>query len=150
MGLSLRLLVVDQADCIRRLEVTKFDAMLDNPKSHVFRQFAGQRVRSAEAVVELIERRPSRVPRVVRMTFYILTFDQAGCLDREAFGRQQFSRFASGASTRSGLANDAESESGVLDARYLFADRGGRWVPSETLLRAMHDAVLGNVSLLPR
>jgi hypothetical protein len=81
------------------------------------------------------------------MTFDILTFDQAGCFDKDAFDRQQFGRFASGVSARSRLATDCESALGVLDARYLFADRGGRWVPSETLLHAMHDAALGNVSL---
>jgi hypothetical protein len=35
----------------------------------------------------------------------------------------------------------------VLDARYLFDDRGGRWAPSATLLRAMQDAVLGNLNV---
>jgi hypothetical protein len=101
VGLSLRLLVVDQTDRIYRLDVTRFDRMLEDPKTHPFPQFAGQRVRSAEAVVELIERKPSRI---VRMTFYILTFDQQGCLDRELLDQQQFSRFAS---HTSGLAPSA-------------------------------------------
>jgi hypothetical protein len=142
MGLSLRMLVVDQTDSIYRLDLIRFGQMLDNPTTHPFTQFAGQRVRSAEAVVELIERKPVRV---VRMTFHILTFDQTGCLDKETFHHQQFSRFAGGASALGGLTTGTEPASRVLDARYLFADRGGRWVPSETLLHAMHGAALGNV-----
>jgi hypothetical protein len=146
MGLSLRLLVVDKTDRIYRLDVTRFDRMLEDPKTHPFPQFAGQRVRAAEAVVELIERKPARI---VRMTFYILTFDQQGCLDRKLLDHQQFSRFASHASALSGPAAGAESESRVLDARFLFADRGGRWDPAEPLLRAMCGAAL-STARVPR
>jgi len=53
MGFSVRLLVVDQSDRIYRLDVARFGQMLDTPRSHRFPQFAGQRVRSAEVVVEL-------------------------------------------------------------------------------------------------
>ena len=65
----------DQSDSIYRLEVARFGQMLDTPRAHRFPQFAGHRVRSAEVVVELEERRPTRV---VRMTHCVLTFDQAG------------------------------------------------------------------------
>ena len=55
--------------------------------THRYTLFAGQRVRVAEAVVELIERKPARV---ARMTFDILTFDRQGCFATEAFDRHQF------------------------------------------------------------
>ena len=89
MGFSLRLLVVDQTDRIHRLDVDRFSQILHEPKAHPFLQFAGQRLRWAEAVVELVERKPVRV---VRMTFNILPFDQAGCLDRKTFDRYMLGR----------------------------------------------------------
>ena len=60
-----------------RLCVSRFDQMRDDPNTHPLPQFAGERVRGAEAVVKLIRRKPVHI---VRMTFSILTFDQKGCL----------------------------------------------------------------------
>jgi hypothetical protein len=75
--------------------------MLRDPRTHRYTLFAGQRVRVAEAVVELIERKPARV---VPMTFDILTFDREGSFDTEAFDRHQFSRFVGAMSASSGSA----------------------------------------------
>jgi hypothetical protein len=140
MGLSLRLVVIDENDQIYRLGVSKFQEMLRNPRTHRYILFAGQRVRAAEAVVELIKRKPVRV---VRMTFDILTFDREGYFDTETFDRHQFSRFASATSAQSGSATEATP--GVVDASNLFTARGGRWSPAQTLVHTMQDAVLGSV-----
>jgi hypothetical protein len=109
MGLSLRLLVLDQTDRIYRLDTTRFVRMRDSPKKHPLPQFAGQRVRSAEVVVQLVDRKPARI---VRATFSILTFDGAGRLKAEVFGRQQFARFAS-AAAHSGFGVDSDEQPGV-------------------------------------
>jgi hypothetical protein len=90
MGLALRVLLVDRSDRVHRFGIAKFDEMRRNPARHRYPQFAGQRVRTVEAVVQLVDRKPTRV---VRMTFDIFTFDRAGCFDSETFERQQFSRF---------------------------------------------------------
>jgi hypothetical protein len=76
------------------------------------------------------------------MTFDILTFDREECFDTEAFERHQFSRFV-GAMSAPG--STTEAAPGVVDASNLFTARGGRWSPAGTLLRTMHDAVLGRV-----
>ena len=144
MGLSLRLLMIDRADRIYRLDTSRLERMRANPKMHPLPQFAGERVRGAEAVVELVHRKPTRL---IRMTFDILTFDGTGCFDMEAFDRHQFGRFASRLSSVGQLPVNADPATDVLDARYLFDDRGGRWAPSATLLRAMQDAVLGNLNV---
>jgi hypothetical protein len=141
MGLSVRLLVIDQSDNIFRLDVARFGQMLDTPRSHRFPRFAGQRVRSAEVVVELKQRRPTRV---VRMTHSVLTFDQAGYLDAETLNQQQFARFDAWTSKLTGRKADREVGRGVTDARSRFAARGGRWTPSVQLLRSLSDAALGN------
>ena len=141
MGFSVRLLVVDQRDRIYRLDVARFGQMLDTPRSHRFPQFAGQRIRSAEVVVELKQRRPTRV---VRMTHSVLTFDQGGYLDAETLNRQQRGRLDTWASTQMGREADWEMERGVTDARSRFAARGGRWTPSRQLLISLCDAALGH------
>ena len=56
MGLPFRLLLVDKADHIYRLDVSRFDQVRDDPKTHPPQQFAGERTRSAKAVVEIIRR----------------------------------------------------------------------------------------------
>jgi hypothetical protein len=81
MGLSLRLLMIDGADRIYRLDTGRLERMRANPKMHPLPQFAGQRVRGAEAAVELVHRKPTRL---IRMTFDILTFEGTGCFDMEA------------------------------------------------------------------
>jgi len=146
MGLSLRLLIVDRADGIYRLDASRLERMRANPKMHPLPQFAGERVRGAEAVVELVHRKPTRL---IRMTFDILTFDGTGCFDVEAFDRHQFGRFAAAdrLSPVGQLLINTDPATDVLDASYLFDDRGGRWAPSATLLRAMQDALLGNLSV---
>jgi hypothetical protein len=137
MGLSLRVLLLDQTDCIYRLDIARFDRMRESPRKHLLPQFAGQRVRSAEVVVELSEGRPARI---VRTTFDMLTFDQTGCLDANVLSRQQFARFET---AQSGLGRHAEGQPNVWDARHVFDDRGGRWVPSTDQLKAIGDAALG-------
>jgi hypothetical protein len=139
------MLVIDKADCIYRLDVSRFDQMREDPKARPLRQFAGERMRGAEAVVELLRRKPVRI---VRTTFSILTFDQMGCFDTEAYERHQFGRFAaSRPSSLAELPESTEVRTGVLDARYRFDDRGGRWTPSAILLRSIEDTSLGKISV---
>jgi len=61
MGISCRVFLVDQNDRIFRLPVTKFAQMLEEPAEHRFPSLSGQRIRAAEALVELIGREPTRV-----------------------------------------------------------------------------------------
>lgn len=143
MGLSYRLLLVDQSDRICRLSVAKFDEMARNPRAHRYPQFASQRVRAAGAVIHLADRKPLRV---VRITFDILTFDQVGCFDHKTFEHQQFSRVFEGTKPPVLRAVATGDEPGVVDASSLFAARGGRWAPSRTLAHAMHEAALGRIA----
>jgi hypothetical protein len=143
VGLSSRMLLVDPSDCIHRFSIAKFDEMRRNPARHRYPQFAGQRVRTVEAVVQLVDRKPTRV---VRMTFDIFTFDHVGCFDSDTFERQQFSRFELGVMPdgRELTADDASAN--VVDATIHFAARGGRWVPPKALARALCDAALNLVT----
>jgi hypothetical protein len=59
--------------------------MLDDPEHHPLACFAGQRVRTVEATVEIRDRTPCAVARLV---YQMIGFDARGRLERRAFLRQ--------------------------------------------------------------
>ena len=133
MGLALRVLLVDRSDRVLRLAIAKFDEMRRNPARHRYPQFVGQRVRAVEAVVELDDRRPTRV---LRMTFDIFTFDRAGCFESDTFERQQFGRFELGVMPDGReLTAECDASTNVVRAATHFAVRGCCWVPARALAR---------------
>ena len=80
MGISIRHILVDQNDAVIRLSNRLFQRLWDNSQADTVPQFAGCRVRWAEAVVELKDRKPVGILRVV---FCYLYFDHQGRLDRD-------------------------------------------------------------------
>jgi hypothetical protein len=137
MGISHRRFLIDQQDRLYRMTNAKFDAMARDPASHCFPQFAGQRVRTASTLVELINRQPTEV---VRMTFAIFTFGDGGRFERDPFVRQQSSLAELAMAP---VIADRHSDSDVVDAASRFIAHGGDWTPSRTLARAIEDAALG-------
>ena len=92
-------------------------------------------MRSVEAVVQLVDRKPTGV---VRMTFDILVFDHAGCFDTETFERHQLSSLELHMTAERyplGAKDDAEADANIIDASAQFSARGGRWVPPSRLGR---------------
>ena len=79
--------------------------MVDDPDNHRLERFAGQRVRMAEAIVEVRDQAPCAV---VRLIYEMLGFDAEGRLDRATFIRQ----------------NDALTELVVERAPHLASLRG--------------------------
>ena len=64
--------------------------MLRDPEANPYAQFAGQRVRGTEVVVELAGRHPARI---VRMIYFVLTFDKNGVLNKELHERQAMAQY---------------------------------------------------------
>jgi hypothetical protein len=137
MGISHRRFLIDPQDRLYRMTNTKFDAIAKDPASHCFAQFAGQRVRTASTLVELINRQPIQV---VRITFAIVTFDDGGRFEKDLFVHQQSS--LAEVAMAPAIA-DRRSDSDVLDAASRFIAHGGLWSPSRTLARTIEDAALG-------
>ena len=77
------------------------------------------------------------------MTFDILVFDRAGCLDKETLERHQVSRLDLGI-MQGALTND-DADANVIDASAQFNAGGGRWTPTHALAHALHDAALSRV-----
>ncbi|QVL47884.1 MAG: hypothetical protein KFB96_19755 [Thiocapsa sp.] len=125
---STRIYILGPDDTLYRLASAKFRRMVDDPKSHRLERFAGQRVRMAEVIVEVRDRAPYAV---VRLVYEMLGFDAEGRLDRDAFIRRN--------AALAELAIDpvvprmVKAEKGVVDAGSRFIARGGFWHPSAAL-----------------
>jgi len=112
--------------------------MVDDPESHRLERFAGQRVRMVEAIVEVRDRTPYAVARLV---YEMLGFDAEGRLDRATFMRQN-AALAELAMSPVIPRLEAE-ETAVVDAGSRFVARGGRWQPSRSLEQEILRAALG-------
>ena len=136
MTYSPRTFVVGPDDTLYRLASTKFAGLLDDPESHRLPRFAGQRVRIVEAIVEIRDRVPCEVVRVV---YELLRFVSQGRLDRGAFERQQ------AALVDLAVGGTTTNDTAVVDASSRFVVQGSRWRPSPSLARRVRQAALGEV-----
>ena len=140
MSYSTRTFILGPDDTLYRLANAKFFRMVDDPESHRLERFAGQRVRMAEAIVEVRDRAPCAV---VRLIYEMLGFDAEGRLDRATFMRQN-AALAELAMSHVIPRLEAE-ETAVVDAGSRFVARGGRWQPSPSLEQEILRAALGEL-----
>ncbi len=96
-------------------------------------------MRMADLVVELRQRQPVRI---VRATFYILSFDGDGCFMASVFDRQQRALVELAIAPAIG---EREGPANVVEAADRFVAQGGRWVPSRSLGRRIEAAALGRL-----
>ena len=140
MGLSSRLFLLSADDTLHALASTAFMRMLRREEVARIPDFAGQRVRQASIVVEVVNGKPSRM---VHWTYSVLDIDADGLLDVERLSTQQFARVDDPFEpARPGQAR----RGAVVDAARCFVARGGSWEPDERLLRRIEAAALGQVS----
>lgn len=122
---------------LHALAIAAFMRMLRQEDVARIPDFAGQRVRQVSTVVELIYGKPMRT---VYRTFSVLAIKPDGLLDVARLSDQQIARvegrFLSPPS-------DGERSGPIVDATDRFVARGGTWEPSESLLRAIEAASLG-------
>ena len=140
MSASCRYFVVDSEDRILRLTSADLNRLFGDPESFPILRLANQRVRAAEAVVELKDRQPVRL---LRLVYFLLPFDGRGVLDRADVERRQLARLDE--LLDDGAAREAAS-SGVLDRRHRFTVQGGRWRPSPRVEAELTAAALGEIS----
>ncbi len=138
MGLSSRLFLLSADDKVHALASTAFMRMLRREDVARVPDFAGQRVRQASIVVEVVDGRPSRM---VHWTFSVLDIDADGLLDVERLNTQQGARL----DARFEPSFVADTGGPIVDASSRFVARGGSWEPDERLLRCIEAAALGQV-----
>ena len=140
MRFSTRTFILGPDDTLYRLPSAKFSRMVDDPESDRLERFAGQRVRMAEAIVEVRDRAPCAV---VRLIYEMLGFDAEGRLDRATFIRQN-AALAELVVDRV-IPRLGAKETTVVDAGSRFVARGGRWQPSPSLEQEILRAALGEL-----
>jgi hypothetical protein len=79
---SLRYYLIDSADEIYRLPLARLERMLSIPNKEALPQWAGQRVRAVELIIQMENRKPIDI---YRSLFYYLHFDSDGMLDRDQY-----------------------------------------------------------------
>jgi len=137
MGYSYQRYLVAMDDTLYRMANTAFDRMLQDPTRCLVPGLAGQRVRTVEVVVELLGRKPVAV---VRRSFAILGFDDAGCVDITRLRKQQYAHIENALAP---VFADPNRDEKVIDAGGQFIAQGGTWTPSPALSLAIADAALG-------
>jgi hypothetical protein len=139
MSLSSRVFLLSADDTLHALASTAFMRMLRREDVARVPDFAGQRVRQASIVVEVVDGIPSRM---VHWTFSMLDIDADGLLDVERLSTQQFARVEDPFES----ARQGQGKGGpIVDAARRFVARGGSWEPDERLLRRIEAAALGQV-----
>jgi hypothetical protein len=129
--------LLDSEGTLYRLPSAALDRMLQSPTRHGLARFAGQRVRSAEVVVEMVDGRPISV---VRSVFNMLTFKRDGTLipplrDRHVRARAELA-----------MAPDSPARHPkVAEAGSRFVARGGQWKPPAALARRIEQTALGRL-----
>lgn len=140
MGLSCRRLFVANDGGLYRMSNAKFERMMRHPASERVALFAGQRVRSAELLIELLDGRPYRVRRV---TFTIFQFDDQGCVDVDRYDKQQVALVNVAIDPALGI---RKSTKNILDATDKFVAQGGYWFPTGLMKNQIEKVALGQLS----
>jgi hypothetical protein len=140
MKLSSKLFLLSADNTLHALANAAFMRMLRREDLARMPDFAGQRVRQASVVVQVVDGLPWRM---VHHTFSVLDFTAEGLLDVERLNTQQIARL----DARFEPLNSSKDMSGpVINAASRFVARGGSWEPDERQLRDIEAAALGKVS----
>lgn len=141
MGLSFRIFLLSGDGTLHALAGSAFMRMLRKEDNCRIPDFAGQRIRQADLVVDVVDRKPIQV---VHQTFCILDIDADGLLDVERLNLQQFARVED-FMTRMPQ-SPAPSAGTVVEAAGRFIAQGGSWEPDERLQVRLHAAALGKLT----
>lgn len=134
---SVRHFLITDDDEIIRIPNTKFMRLLRGSSEEKTERFAGKRVRAAEIIVRLENRKPVSVMRAI---YYYLHFNEKGILDYDRYMKDGVTVFDSGDSTY----YKEKVQSNVINARQEFAkrqrDHSVWWKPNMQLERNILDA----------
>ena len=118
----------------------KFDRMIRSPASERVALFAGQRIRSAEVLLQTVDRNPWRVHRT---TFTIFQFDEQGCVDADRYEKQQMAKVEV---TIAPVFSGRKPAKNIIDAKDKFIAQGGSWSPNGLLKNQIEKVALGQIT----
>jgi hypothetical protein len=135
MRIGFRHYLLDAEGALYHVPNAAFDRMLRDPVRHRIPRFAGQRIRSAEIAVALMNGKPIAVER---SWFSILTFKKNGALVSPLSDRHVRARAELALALEQPIRDTA-----VADASTRFLARGGQWSPSAAVKRRIEQTALG-------
>ena len=140
MGISIRHVLIDHNDEALRLSDRFFERLWEKLPGGVLPQFAGRRVRWAEAAVQMQNYQPVAIVRVIYSYMY---FDAGGRLDRDRLMQDAALKM------EAGMENIFSKRSGtVINASSRFAarrrDHEVVWTPSSEIEKTICEAAFGS------
>jgi hypothetical protein len=142
MGLSIRVFIVEDDDTIKRLPLARYERLLNRDPDERLSRYAGQRVRYALIVVNLVNRRPIEV---VRDEYAYLDFDEKGRFKEPVYEEVESSPL----DMLDILSFEQKKDRRVIDARHRFARKRyfdkNRWEPTDEIVTAIAEAIFGKL-----
>jgi hypothetical protein len=135
MRIGFRHYLLDAEGALYHVPNAAFDRMLRDPARHRIPRFAGQRIRSAEIGVALMNGKPIAVEL---SWFSVLTFKKNGALVSPLSDRHVRARAELALALEQPIRDTA-----VADASARFLARGGQWAPSAAVKRRIEQTALG-------
>jgi hypothetical protein len=139
MGTAIWIFLVDDNGAIQRFPLTGYERLIERDPNERLPQYANKRVRCVEAAVELEQRKPVDI---LRLLYIILPFDSEGRVDAE---EQERERQLVAETVPPILGQDSKQ---VVDARHRFAKRRFhhryRWEPTQEMEFAIVKAIFGS------
>ena len=141
MGLSIRIFVIEEDDTIKRLPLARYERLVKRDPNESLPKYAGQRVRYALIVVDLINRKPIEV---VRDEYAYIEFDEEG-----RFKEPEHEKRESSALDMLDFFSIEQRDRRVIDARHKFARKRyfdkNRWKPTDEIVAAIAEAIFGKL-----
>ena len=139
MGMSLRIFLVNDDDSIQRLPLARYERLIHRDPKECLPQYAGRRVRYVEVALELEQRRPVRILRIL---YLILSLDPEGRIDAAELEKQR----RLGVDMMPPVLTDGGPNQ-VIEARHFFAkkrfDNEYRWNPTPEIEASILEAIFG-------
>jgi hypothetical protein len=142
MGLSIRVFIVENDDTIKRLPLARYERLLRRDPDERLSRYAGQRVRYALIVVNLVNRKPIAV---VKDEYAYLDFDKEGRFKEPVYEEVESSPL----DMLDILSFEQKKDRRVIDARHKFARKRyfdkHWWKPTDEIIPAIAKAIFGKI-----
>ncbi len=139
MGISLRIFLVNDDDSIQRLALARYERLHERDPKERLPQFAGERIRYALVVVDLVDREPVEI---LLIQYSYLFFDSEGRID-PAYGEGE-ARLAFEALPPLPI---ERGPSPIINAQHKFAKKRFesqyKWTPTQGIDAAIFEAIFG-------
>jgi len=137
MGISVRVYIVRDDDSIQRFPLNRYERLMHGDSNERAPEFAGKRIRYAEIILELANRKPTEILRAI---FAYMHFDAEGRIDSANLEKQH--RLSIDSIPPLPVSSDSGN---VIDISHLFAQKRlhhqYEWKPTQEIILALYRAI---------